>query len=254
MLRDAVMKVDDSTDALRILVAAAMTPDVTGMYPKKGDMDRLTGLMQELEIKPLLDPESIEGYTEDYYLSDLKVAALMDDWINEVSEEQITDAMGIGPGDIRAKVDRMDWIIYAMGEIAYIFNPDAIRRIRPLSTRIRYGVKEELMELVSLKGVGRNRARTLYNAGYRGKDDIASVEESVLAKMPKIGPALARSMKQQTGSAPQPEWASMSPSEEEAMMDEMAAAYGADDPVQENSDKKEKTEEAGPRQASLFDF
>ncbi len=254
MLRDAVMKVDDSTDALRILVAAAMTPDVTGMYPKKGDMDRLTGLMQELEVKPLLDPESIEGYSEDYYLSDLKVAALMDDWINEVSEEQITDTMGIGPGDIRAKVDRMDWIIYAMGEIAYIFNPDAIRRIRPLSTRIRYGVKEELMELVSLKGVGRNRARTLYNAGYRGKDDIAAVEESVLAKMPKIGPALARSMKQQTGSAPQPEWASMSPSEEEAMMDEMAAAYGADDPVQDNPDKKEKTEEAGPRQASLFDF
>ncbi len=252
MLRDAVQKIDDSTDALPILAAASMTPDVTGMYPKKGDADRLTALAERLEGRHLIDPESMQDYSEEYYMSDLKVAALMDDWINEVSEEAITDAMGIGPGDIRAKVDRMDWIIYAMGEIAYLFNPDAIRRIRPLATRIRYGVKEELMELVSLKGVGRSRARTLFDAGYRGKEDIAAESESVLAKMPKIGPALARSMKLQTGSTPQPEWGKMSPSEEEAMMDEMAAAYG--EPPPDEPDKKEKTEEAGPRQASLFDF
>ena len=193
--------------------------------------------------------------------------------MSEVPEEAMTDRMGIGPGDIRAKVDRMDWIIYAMGEIAYIFNPDAIRKIRPLATRIRYGVKEELSELVSLRGVGRSRARILFNAGYATKDSIASAEESVLAAMPKIGPALARSMKDQVGSSsPATESAySMSPSEEEdAMMDEMAAAYGyvpdngpveqvreeraEESPVRSRSRSKKKEEETGPRQASLFDF
>ena len=189
--------------------------------------------------------------------------------MEEVPEETMTDAMGIGPGDIRAKVDRMDWIIYAMSEIAYIFNPDAIIKIRPLSVRIRYGVKEELSELVSLRGVGRSRARVLFKAGYRGKDDIAAADESVLAAMPKIGPALARSMKDQVGSTAVVDDSaySMSPSEEEdAMMAEMAAAYGyvpdnqPETPAEKAADekprsgKKRKVEETGPRQASLFDF
>ena len=272
ILRDAVLKIDDSTETMPILIAAAMTPDVVGMYPKKCDEQRLNAEAEMWEDKLLVDPDDIEDYDYEYFRSDLKTAVLIADWMSEVPEEAMTDRMGIGPGDIRAKVDRMDWIIYAMGEIAYIFNPDAIRKIRPLATRIRYGVKEELSELVSLRGVGRSRARILFNAGYATKDSIASAEESVLAAMPKIGPALARSMKDQVGSssAVEPVY-SMSPSEEEdAMMDEMAAAYGyvpdngpveqihekktEETPARNGSKSKKKEEETGPRQASLFDF
>lgn len=256
LLRDAVLRIDDSTDPMQILIAAAMTPDVIGMFPKKADQGRLNALAAEWGDRLLVPCESIDQYSEEYFFSDLKVAALMQDWIEEVSEDAITDSMGIGPGDIRSKVDRMDWIIYAMGEIAYIFNPDAITRIRPLSTRIRYGVKEELMDLVSLRGVGRSRARVLFKAGYVTRSDIAAVPESVLAAMPHIGPALARSIKLQVGPAESPMDIGaperMSPSEEEAMMDEMAAAYG-EAPAAEVSEKK-RSEETGPRQASLFDF
>lgn len=256
LLRDAVLRIDDSTDPMQILIAAAMTPDVIGMFPKKADQGRLNALAAEWGDRLLVPCESIDQYSEEYFFSDLKVAALMQDWIEEVSEDAITDSMGIGPGDIRSKVDRMDWIIYAMGEIAYIFNPDAITRIRPLSTRIRYGVKEELMDLVSLRGVGRSRARVLFKAGYVTRGDIAAVPESVLAAMPHIGPALARSIKLQVGPAESPidigAPERMSLSEEEAMMDEMAAAYG-EAPAAEVSEKK-RSEETGPRQASLFDF
>ena len=256
MLRDAVLEIDDSTEPMPILIAAAMTPDVVGMYPKKCDDARLKAEDELWSEKLLLDPYDTRDYDPEYYMSDLKTAALVSDWMEEVSEETITQSMGIGPGDIRAKVDRMEWIIYAMSEIAYIFNPDAIRRIRPLATRIRYGVKEELSELVSLRGVGRTRARALFDAGYRTRDDIAATEESVLAAMPKIGPALARSMKGQVGSRTvEDPYASMSPSEEEAMLEEMAAAYG--EPPSETTSKKVNEEEhrpSGPRQSSLFDF
>ena len=270
ILRDAVLKVDDSTQPLQILIAASMTPDVVGMYPKKCDEKRLEEEESMWMDRLLVDPDDIEDYDYEYFRSDLKTAVLINDWMDEVPEETITDSMGIGPGDIRAKVDRMDWIIYAMSEIAYIFNPDAITKIRPLATRIRYGVKEELSDLVSLRGVGRSRARVLFNAGYRTKDDIAAAEESVLAAMPKVGPALARSMKDQVGSTRVVDDSaySMSPSEEEdAMMAEMAAAYGyvpeneperTAGPSPKGDDhkkgKKEKMEETGPRQASLFDF
>ena len=270
ILRDAVLKVDDSTQPLQILIAASMTPDVVGMYPKKCDEKRLEEEESMWMDRLLVDPDDIEDYDYEYFRSDLKTAVLINDWMDEVPEETITDSMGIGPGDIRAKVDRMDWIIYAMSEIAYIFNPDAITKIRPLATRIRYGVKEELSDLVSLRGVGRSKARALFNAGYRTKDDIAAAEESVLAAMPKVGPALARSMKDQVGSTRVVDDSaySMSPSEEEdAMMAEMAAAYGyvpeneperTAGPSPKGDDhkkgKKEKMEETGPRQASLFDF
>ena len=270
ILRDAVLKVDDSTQPMQILIAASMTPDVVGMYPKKCDEMRLDEEESMWMDRLLVDPDDIEDYDYEYFRSDLKTAVLINDWMDEVPEEAMTDSMGIGPGDIRAKVDRMDWIIYAMSEIAYIFNPDAITKIRPLATRIRYGVKEELSDLVSLRGVGRSRARVLFNAGYRTKDDIASAEESVLAAMPKVGPALARSMKDQVGSTRVVDDSaySMSPSEEEdAMMAEMAAAYGyvpenepekTAGPSPKGDDhkkgKKEKVEETGPRQASLFDF
>lgn len=255
MLRDAVMGIDDSTEAMPMLIAAAMTPDMIGMYPKRGDAERLKTEGDLWFDRLLLDPYDTDGYDPEFFQSDLKAAVLVHDWIDEVSEERMTDALGIGPGDIRSKVDLMDWIVYSMGEIAYIFNPDAIRRIRPLSTRIRYGVKEELSDLVSFRGVGRSRARILFGHGYRSRSDIASADESVLAGIPGIGRALASSMKEQSGSRrdPEPQW---SPSEEEAMMDEMAAAYGEPPsaaPSEEGTDKERKTE-AGPRQSSLFDF
>lgn len=254
MLRRAVMRIDDATCTVPMLIAAAMTPDVMGMYPKKADTDRLAGMHEQWDDRLLIDPSDLDDYMEDLFDSDLKVTALVEDWIEEVPEERITKSMGIGPGDIRSRMDMMDWIVYAMGEIAYIFNPPAIRRVRPLSTRIRYGVKEELQELVSLKGVGRVRARTLFDKGYRTRSDIAAADQAALGSIPGIGPALASSMKRQTAAdAPPAQWTPPSEEEEESVLDEMAAAYG-EEPAAPDIGGKDKGEETGPKQASLFDF
>ena len=122
-------------------------------------------------------------------------------------------------------------------------------------TRIRYGVKGELTELVSLRGVGRTRARKLFDSGIRNKSDIISVPEKELAAIPGIGPALAKSLKQQTGASRTEPEERMSPSEEEAMLDAMAAEYGETAVPEPVPEKKEgKKVETGPKQASLFDF
>ena len=261
ILKHAVLEIDDDTEILPILLAAAMTPDVLGMYPKKSDTELLNIATQQLDDNDqwLIDPYDIRDYDPEFLNSDLKVALLIQEWIDEASEETITNTMGIGPGDIRSKVDMMDWIIYAMSEIAYIFNPSAIKNIRPLMTRIRYGVREELIELVSFRGVGRNRARILYNKGIRTKADVSSISEEELASIPGIGPALASKMKEQVrGRAPPVE--NISPSDEEALMMEMAAEYGesVQEPVAEEDlkkgKKKKKVEEDGHKQTNLFDF
>ena len=159
-------------------------------------------------------------------MADLKTAVLLNYWTQEMSEDTITGELGIGPGDIRARVDTADWILYGMSEIAYIFNPDATRVIKPLLTRVRYGIKADLVPLVSLRGVGRSRARTLYNAGFHNKNDIALADVSVIAGLEGIGKALARSIKEQVGGPKKeepPEEPPMNDDEAEYMLERMAA-------------------------------
>ena len=261
LLRDAVMKMTDDTEAIQILAAAAMTPDVMGMYPKKCDELPLAALANRMEGRYLVDPDEIEDYDPEFLFSDLKTAMLVEKWIEEVPEDSITDSMGIGPGDIRSRVDMMDWMLYAMNEIALIFNPDAVVRIRPLITRIKYGVKEELMELVGFRGVGRSRARSLFDNGVVSELDVMAMDEAALAAIPRIGNALARSMKARFGTTESRQPAQeMTDEEEEAMLDAMAAEYGKSAaaapeetavPKPKGPSKKGK---GGPSQSNLFDF
>ena len=226
ILRDAVKKIDEDTADLMILHAAASTPDVLGLFPKKGDLDRLTGLEIEYEGEFLIEPaDEDDEFMYESFTSDLKVAVLLEDWINEVSEEDITISMGVGPGDIRSRVDMCDWLLYSMNEVAYIFKPEATRRIKPLLTRVRYGVKTELLGLVSFRGVGRVRARTLYDNGIRSKSDVISADIERLSKMPKIGPALAKSMKAQAGGTVERTEPPPMSEEEEYILEKMAEEY-----------------------------
>ncbi|MDI6855601.1 MAG: helix-hairpin-helix domain-containing protein, partial [Candidatus Thermoplasmatota archaeon] len=96
-----------------------------------------------------------------------------------------------------SKTDTSEWLLYSMRELAKLFNPSVMPRLSKLILRVRYGVKEELLELVALKGIGRVRARALFKAGFRNLKDLrkASVEE--LAKVEKIGLAVAKSIKEQ---------------------------------------------------------
>lgn len=231
ILKKAVLKMDDDTDEFMVMQALACTPDVMGMYPKKSDTDMLELVDAEYDGKylcTLIDECGGDGYEEaswDNHMADLKTAVLLRDWIDEVSEDVITDRMKIGPGDIRSRVDSADWILYSMNEIAFIFNPDASRTIKPLLTRVRYGVKEELIPLVSFRGVGRSRARTLLNAGIRNRTDIARWDVGALAALNRIGPSLAKSLKEQAGYGVRDEEPPLEDYDEETeyMLEKMAA-------------------------------
>ena len=199
ILKEAVDKMSDTTEDFPIILAVAMTPDVMGLYPKKKDEERLVALEDQWEGKFLVEPPDYDDYQYEYFMGDLKTAALISDWISEVDEETITDSMGIGPGDIRARVDMMDWLLYAMSEICAIYRPECTKTVRNLIVRVRYGIGKELMDLVSLKGVGRARARILYDRGIRTINDVASKDVNELGSIPGIGYALANKIKEQTG-------------------------------------------------------
>ena len=199
ILRQAVGRMKEDTEDFPILLSVAMTPDVLGMYPRKKDEEILAALEDEWEGRYLVDPPDYNDYQYEYFMGDMKTAALIMEWIAETDEDTITENFGIGPGDIRSRVDMMDWLLYAMSEICVIYNPSCAKVIRRLIVRVRYGIGKELMDLVSLKGIGRARARILYDRGFKGVKELAKVDVNDLASIPGIGSALARKIKEQTG-------------------------------------------------------
>ena len=80
------------------------------------------------------------------------------------------------------RTDLAEWLLYASKEIIRaddIFGNEysnekekLIQIIDTLRNRVRHGCKEELLQLVSLRGIGRKRARDLVDFGVTNPIDI----------------------------------------------------------------------------------
>ncbi len=73
-------------------------------------------------------------------------------------------------------VETAEWLSNAMDRIAKEVGNNSVRG---LTERIKHGVREELLELVKIRNIGRVRARKLYNAGIRTAEDIVKQKEKV---------------------------------------------------------------------------
>ena len=155
----------------------------------------------EKEISKILDIDDILSFSDSFmitpykHLQVWKTILVLNDWINEVSEEEILRKWKVEPGDLQNIRSTAEWISYASGQIARLFGYfELYKKFNVLSKRLRYGVKDELMELVSIEGIGRVRARQLYNYGYKRLDDIRKARIEDLIKIPGIGEKLARKL------------------------------------------------------------
>jgi len=89
-----------------------------------------------------------------------------------------------------------DWLIHALYEIAKLEKKDEIlTEIDSLRSRVVYGIKGELVDLVQIKGIGRVRARILFKNGIKTTEDLTKISVEKLAKMDKIGPLVAENIK-----------------------------------------------------------
>ena len=189
-MRDALHQARD--DRFFHLWTVCTTPDMPKLYLRRGDY---AWVEQKIEEADLTFP--VEDY--DFFLAEVKTASLLDDWITERTEEEVTKKFGIGPGDIRRMTDQAEWLLYSMGELGRIFNKKKVRALTRLTIQVQYGIKEELLELISLRGVGRVRGRALFQRGYKTLRDLQKANPSDLARIPTIGSALAMKIKEQVG-------------------------------------------------------
>ncbi|MDH5386458.1 MAG: helix-hairpin-helix domain-containing protein, partial [Candidatus Aminicenantes bacterium] len=158
-----------------------------------GDYGWVTAKVMEHE-KEFLLPVPTDENEFDWFLSEVKTASLLELWANEISEDEIVRKFNIGPGDIRNKVETAEWITYSMLELARLFKCPYYRSIEELVTRIRYGIKRELLSLIQLEQIGRVRARALFKVGFHTIEDLRGVQVGRLATIPTIGPKIAESI------------------------------------------------------------
>ncbi len=168
------------------------TPDMPKLYLRRGDY---AWVEQMIEQEDLTFP--VEDY--DFFLAEVKTATLLNDWITERTEDEVTKKFGVGPGDVRRLTDQAEWLLYSMAELGKIFNKKKVRGLTRVTIQVQYGVKEELLELISLKGVGRVRGRALFRQGFRTLRDLQKADPNELARIPSIGPAVAKKIKEQLG-------------------------------------------------------
>ncbi|MFC1801713.1 helicase-related protein [Nanoarchaeota archaeon] len=148
---------------------------------------------QLLENEPVIyDP------IYDEFMNSIKTALFLEEWIDEKTEEELLEKYNVRPGEIRVKLGLGDWLLYAAEELTRLLQfREVLQEILKLRVRLKNGVKEELLPLLKLKGVGRVRARKLFRNGVK---DLGGVKKADIVSLSQIlGKSVAVSIKRQMG-------------------------------------------------------
>ena len=199
LLKKALEKsCDREHSTLSFLHAVCATPDVRSLYLRTSD----TWVEEKAEKNKniiLIDPPGYSKNEYEWFLSDIKTASLIEDWIEEIHEDRLVTKYNVGPGDIHNQVETVQWLLHAAREFARMYNFDCVSELSDLGLRVHYGCKKELLNLVSLKGIGRIRARALFNEDFKTVNDLRGLPLKRLAKIKTIGQGVAKSIKAQIG-------------------------------------------------------
>lgn len=152
-------------------------------------MEEMSNKMEQIPFKQekaLFEPEAMDKFFS---------ALMLEYWVNEKHEQELFKEYGLAPGTLFGKMQIIEWLSYSTIELAKVIGAE--RHLIPaqkLGKRAKYGVKEELLMLVELRGIGRVRARKLFNAGIKKPSEVRMNLHKVEAL---LGKAVADSLKKQ---------------------------------------------------------
>jgi helicase len=204
IIREALYNRAKVLTELSFLHLLSHTPDIAPkLYTRSKEEKELSIFAQNHLDEFMTDtPNTFYDYEYSYneFLSELKCAAVLLEWINEKSEDEILSKYKVEPGDLARLVQNSEWLLYATHELAKLFgHKDLLNILFELRIRVKNGVKQELVHLVQLERVGRIRARMLFNSGFKSIDSLKSADISSLSKVPLIGKSIAKKIKEQLG-------------------------------------------------------
>jgi helicase len=203
ILRDGLYNRAKKMTDLSVLHLISKTPDLSPRpRPRGSEVDKLSLLAEQRsdEFTYPIPTQFEDPVAYEEFLGELKAAQVLSDWIDERTEDQILETRKVEPGDLLRLVQGSEWLILATQELGRLFgHKDLLAPLEMLKVRLAKGVRPELVKLTTLEGVGRVRARMLYDAGLKSIEDIKERSLEQLMSIRTIGPSLAKKIKEQAG-------------------------------------------------------
>jgi len=197
-MREALESKAPTPSPFALLQTVAGCPDLFPLYLKTGDdwvQERFWRHHEELLV-------NADGRDLEAAISYAKTAFLLLDWMEEIHLDTLEERYGIGPGDVRMRLDNGAWLLHAFHELARTLRPDWQQPLSDLVMRLEHGVKPQLLPLIRLRGVGRVRARVLYGAGFHTPAKLRGAPIERIAALPGFGVKLATDLLRQVGDTP----------------------------------------------------
>ena len=142
-------------------------------------------------------PELFDEYYEEF-LNSTKTAGFFMEWLDEKDEEYLLEKYDVRPGELNAKKDIADWLLYSAEELSKLLKMHVlIKDVAKLRFRLKYGAREELIPLLQLKNIGRIRARKMFDNKIRDISDVKKVDLTTLTQL--LGKQIALDVKKQVG-------------------------------------------------------
>ena len=156
---------------LGLLQVICSTPDMPKLYVRNTDIAALSRMIDDHGEDLWLTLPHDDEAAEAYYRA-LKTAMLLTDWTDELPDSKICERYSVGPGDIYGMVESVTWILHASAELARMFASVFHPKVREYEICMKNGTRRELLPLIRLRGIGRVRARRLFNNRMTTPDEI----------------------------------------------------------------------------------
>ena len=171
-----------------LLHLVTCTPDFIPLWPQKKDLEKIQDALYGHERELLTQSVDLDDERR------MKGALVLQSWIEEISLNDLEIEWNVQPGDLRSRVDLAEWLLHSTRVI--LMEDEELSRMDKEShrvlfeaidethRRIRYGCKSDLISLVSLRGIGRVRAREMVEKlGVANVKDIALLTENDKIKL-----------------------------------------------------------------------
>ncbi|HJX56325.1 MAG TPA: ATP-dependent DNA helicase [Methanoregula sp.] len=167
----SALREKDNYSDLGLLQVICSTPDMPKLYVRNSDIAALSRMIEDhAEDLWVFLPDEEES-AEAYYRS-LKTAMLLSDWTDELSDTKICERYSVGPGDIYGMVESVTWLLHASTELSRMFATAFHTKVHEYEICMKNGSRRELLPLIRLRGIGRVRARRLFNSRMTTPEEI----------------------------------------------------------------------------------
>ncbi len=196
-----MVRQDGAVSEFGLIHLACSTPDFASLWAKTADLT--IGSDLQLKAAAVEDELLFDIPYEERHLGLVKSAWCLEHWFEEETMREIEKRLDVSPGDVHHRVDLMDWLLYAGREILMtddVFADEHMPILAQLSSdldtlrqRVRHGCKPDLLKLVKIRHVGRQRARSLASIGIRTPKDVLTMtrnDQQKIASWRGWGPKL----------------------------------------------------------------